>query len=150
MFLIWILFTGTCIHTLKGKETQHHIITNNASWVKCAIFHIVSSLFYMRGRCIHTLKDKKSEYHILTWWVKCTRVPTGIHIHTLRERTTPPHIVTDRFMVLTYPHFQIFLDWVSFTGICSHTFMDRRIHHHILIDKCLMGELLERCHSLFI
>ena len=96
MFLIWILFTGTRIHTLKGKEKEHHIITKNAWCIKCTIFNIVSSLFYMRGRCIHTLKEKKADLHILTnipWWVKWWRGLTVSSLYFV-HRYAQTHIDT--------------------------------------------------------
>ena len=44
---------------------------------------------------------------------------------------------------------QMFLDWVGFLGVRGHTFIDRLRHHHILIDKCLMGEVLSSSHCFF-
>ena len=117
MFLISILFTGTRMHTLKGKETEHHIITNNAWCIKCAIFPIVSSLCYMTGHCIHTQKDEESEHHILTnipWWVKCWRGLTVSSLYFV-HRYAQTHIDT------------------------------QRPHHHILIRRTWKIKLLKSC-----
>ena len=101
---------------MKWKEQHHHILTNMPCLVKWWTGPDVSGLI-----CVHRY--------------------TRPHIH--RQTKTPSHTDGQTADGLNAEHVHMFLYWFSFTGIRGHTLMDRPIHHHTLIDKRLMGEVLK-------
>ena len=143
--------TGIRIHTLKGKESEHHILISIPWWVKCWRGLSVYSLYFVHRYAQTHIDTQRPHHHILirmTWKIKIIDRCVYFYFEFSRQVFASTQW-NGKSNITTYwqtslawlndEQVQIFWNWVAFAGVHSHTFIDRLIHHHTLMDKRLMG-----------
>ena len=148
--------------TLKDTEQDLHIFINIISWVKSWRAPTASSLYFVH-RYAHThIETQRPHHHIVIRMASKIKILNScvyfyfkfsLQVFASTQWNENNNITTywqTSLAGLNDEHVQMFLHWVAFAGVRNHTFIDRPRHHHILVDKHLMGEVLKRCHYLFI
>ena len=98
LFLDLILLTGDKIHTLKEKETDHHILTGIAWWLSAQQFHLFLDLIlFTRNVSTHwSSKNETTTYwQTIDWRIWCSTVPIVSWLNSV-HRETCPHTKIER------------------------------------------------------